>query len=818
MNALTKLTIPYKNLLGILLLSAIFIFSYSSENFINTSFYDFVLKQKASNKNHIVIIAIDDKSIQALGRWPWPREVHGRLLDVLPTTYSAIGFDILFVEPDLKNPQSDLNFSQAISHTHNVVLPLSPNFQHDTKRHEFHPLSIFQANTVTLGHNDFELDKDGVMRKIYLYAGWQQAKWPSFSLALAKIKQPDNFTPPTEFSIGNFWTRQTPINIAFNQEDTPIFSYVDILSGRVSPKKFHNKIILIGVTASGIGERFTVPTSISHQRFSGVEINAKIINSLLSNSTISTLSYAEQYFITAVIIILAVLCFYYFTTTRLLISLSALITITISIPVVSLLFYNIWIDPVLSISLLLFTLIYLFFVTVKHYKNELLEFNQKIYTDKATQLPNAEKINSIITELIFSAQVRKKPFPIIIINIGKFKDVNDLVGFKGGDNLLKLMTKRIKHFIDDKQVLARHTGTEFIVTGLSIYKEDEVKQMCSNIHLCLSKIFSIQNESFTLPISIGVSTYPYDGLSSDVLINCATSAMQRAKERFERGICFYHKNINQEILERHHFENDLAQALGNNEIEVHYQPQVNAQTGKIVGLEALARWLHPVKGYISPAEFIPIAESTGQIIEIGNWILKTACQQVKEWQTTYVIPLKLGVNVSAIQFSKETLVINFSNILKYTGFNAEYLELELTESCLIENVKDTQNKLYQLKKMNIKLSIDDFGTGYSSLSYLKKFPIDCIKIDRSFVKDINESIDANKIIQAIISMAHSLNMSIIAEGIELPHQQEFLQKNHCEILQGYLFSKPLPAKDFELLLKTYNKSDLSTSKIEVNKI
>ncbi len=809
MNMLTKLTMQYKNLLGMILLSVVFIFFYSSENFINTLFYDFVLKQKQANENHTVIIAIDDKSIQALGRWPWPREVHGRLLDTLPTTVSAIGFDILFIEPDRAHSQSDISFSQAISRTNHLVLPLSPNFQHNTNLHEFKPLKIFQAHTVTLGHNDFELDNDGVMRKVYLYAGWQQAKWPSFSLALAKIKQPTHFPPPTHFSTGNFWTRQAPTNIVFSTESVPTFSYVDVLNGKINSNKFKNKIILIGVTATGIGERFTIPTSVSHQRFSGVEINAQIIDSLLSNSTVSKLPYTDQYIIAVIIIILAILCSYLFTATGLLVSLSTLIIITITISIVSLLFYNVWVEPVFPISLLLITFVYLLFVKIKGYKSELQQLNQKIYTDKATQLPNAEKVNLIISELIVSAQLRKKPFPVIIINIGKFKDVNDLVGFKEGNNLLKLMTKRIKHFIDDKQVLARHTGTEFIVTGLSIYKEDEVKRMCSNIHMCLSKIFSIKGESFTLPISIGVSTYPYDGLSSEVLINCATSAMQRAKERFERGICFYHKHINQEALERHHFENDLSQALENNEIEVHYQPQVNATTGSIIGLEALARWLHPTKGYISPAEFIPIAESTGLIVEIGDWILKTACQQVKEWQTTYNIPIKLGVNISAVQFSKETLVTNIANILKDTGFNAEHLELELTESCLIENVKDTESTLSQLKEMKIKLSIDDFGTGYSSLSYLKKFPIDCIKIDRSFVKDINESKDANKIILAIISMAHSLNMSIIAEGIELTYQQEFLQKHQCGILQGYLFSKPLPAKDFDLFIKRQNKSSVA---------
>lgn len=277
--------------------------------------------------------------------------------------------------------------------------------------------------------------------------------------------------------------------------------------------------------------------------------------------------------------------------------------------------------------------------------------------------------------------------------------------------------------------------------------------------------------------------------------------MQRAKERSGRGVCFYHKHINQEVLERHHFENDLARALEKNEIEVYYQPQVNAQTSEIVGVEALARWLHPVKGYIPPTEFIPIAESTGLINEIGEWILRMACQQVKILQLTYGIPIKLGVNVSAIQFNDELLIKNIEKILNDTGFNAQYLELELTESCLIDNVGNTKNILSQLKKLNINLSIDDFGTGYSSLSYLKSFPIDRIKIDRSFIKDINDSDDANKIVLAIISMAQSLNMSTISEGIELIEQQKFLQNHHCDELQGFLFSKPLSYKDLESLLK-----------------
>lgn len=797
-----RLLFKDKNLMAMLLISFLFIFFYTPENVLNTLFYDVVLKQKEVKENHAVIIAIDDKSIQTIGRWPWPRKVHAQLVDKLASAKPvAIGFDILFVDPDLAEPTSDVTFAKAIANTANIVLPLSPNFEENASAHELLPSTIFLTNKVVLGHNDFELDTDGVMRKVYLYAGWQQAKWPSFALSLAQIMQPNKFIAPDKVSKGNFWTRQKPINIAFNSIDIPTLSYSDVLSGDVDNTIFNHKVILIGVTASGLGERFTTPTSMSHQRLSGVEINGHIVNALLSDATITLIPNLGQYAFAAIIVLLAILCLSLLNSAFVLISLAGLIIATFVIATGSLLVYNLWLDPLLPIGLLLLIILYLLFFKVKFYKNNLLQLNQKIYTDNATQLPNAEKVNLIINELILSAQLEKKPFPVIIINIGKFNAVNDLVGFSEGNNLLKLITKRIQYFIDEQQVIARHTGTEFIVTGLGRHKEDDIKLMCNNINVNLSKILSIKNESFTLPISIGVSTYPHDGLSAETLINCATSAMQRAKERSGRGVCFYHKHINQETLERHHFENDLAHALEKNEIEVYYQPQVNAQTSEIVGVEALARWLHPVKGYIPPTEFIPIAESTGLINEIGEWILRTACQQIKICQLTYGIPIKLGVNVSAIQFNEELLIKNIEKILNDTGFNAQYLELELTESCLIDNMGNTENILSQLKKLNINLSIDDFGTGYSSLSYLKSFPIDRIKIDRSFIKDINDSDDANKIVLAIISMAQSLNMSTIAEGIELIEQQKFLQKHHCDELQGYLFSKPLSYKDLESLLK-----------------
>lgn len=804
MNAILNFSAQYKNVFFMLLISAIFISFYPPENTLNTSLYDFLLKQKQnpSQENHAVIIAIDDKSVEALGRWPWPRKVHGQLLQNLTlATPAAIGFDILFVEPDREQPASDVAFAKAIIGTENVVLPVSPNFDSNSDSHEFSPLNLFLSDNVSLGHNDFEIDYDGVIRKVYLYAGWQQAKWPSFALSLAKIAQPEKFIPPAYMSKGEYWTRQAPINIAFEKDHIPTFSYSDVLNGAVDSSNFNNKVVLIGFTASGLGERFTTPVSIAHQRLSGVEVNAHITNSLLSDSNISPLSNVSQYLLALFLVSLAILFFYFFTSVNLFISLSSLVMLTILASVVSLVFYNTWLEPVFPISLLLLIILYLLFDKVLAYKTNLLQLNEKVYTDNATQLPNAEKVNLIIEELILAARLEKKSFPVIIINIGKFNAVNDLVGFNEGNKLLKLITKRIKYFIGDKLIVARHTGTEFIITGLGLHKEDDIKEMCNNINVSLSKILTIQNESFSLPISIGVSSYPYDGISAEILINCATSAMQRAKERDGRGICFYHKHISQEALERHHFEHDLANALENNEIEVYYQPQVDAQTGLIVGMEALARWLHPTKGYIPPTEFIPVAESTGLIHEIGEWILRTACLRVKEWQVTYGIPIKLGVNVSAIQFNEETLINNIKNILSDTGFSADSLELELTESCLIDNMGNTENVLSQLKKMNIKLSIDDFGTGYSSLSYLKNFPIDCIKIDRSFIKDINESDDANKIVLAILSMAQSLNMSTIAEGIELSSQQEFLQDNNCEVLQGYLFSKPLSTNEFELLLK-----------------
>jgi EAL domain-containing protein (putative c-di-GMP-specific phosphodiesterase class I) len=308
-----------------------------------------------------------------------------------------------------------------------------------------------------------------------------------------------------------------------------------------------------------------------------------------------------------------------------------------------------------------------------------------------------------------------------------------------------------------------------------------------------------EHELFT-SCSIGIAIFPNDGETSDILIKNADAAMHISKERGKDRFQLFSSSIANNSFERLVLENSLRRALERNEFQLYYQPQLDMRTGKMIGAEALLRWLHPDLGFIPPVEFIPIAEDTGLIHPIGEWVLKTACAQKKLWNQQGLQPFRISVNLSARQFHYANLVDMVGDTIRKSGIDARELDLELTESTIMDRLEETTQTLRRLKNMGTHISIDDFGTGYSSLMYLKTFPIDTIKIDKSFVDDVTTDSDDQAITQAIISMAHSLKMDVVAEGVETKAQLEILRAQGCDILQGYLFSKPVPASDISLLL------------------
>lgn len=389
---------------------------------------------------------------------------------------------------------------------------------------------------------------------------------------------------------------------------------------------------------------------------------------------------------------------------------------------------------------------------------------------------------------------------ILFIDLDRFKLINDSLGHLIGDQILQSVAKRLKRFADEQKMVARLGGDEFLLI-LSEVSIDKIKRKADAILQALSKPFFIEGHELYLTASIGISQSPNHGQNLSELIAKADIAMYQAKDKGKNRYQLFEEEMNTENLDRFKLEKDLHQALNNDEMLVYFQPRVHLTTKRIVGVEALVRWQHPTQGLIDPMKFIPIAEETGLIVSLGEKVLYAACRQNKEWQDAGFIPLRISVNISARQF-QPNLVAGVKNILKQTGLAPEWLELEITESMLMKNVEEAIQILHQLKKLGVHLSIDDFGTGYSSLSYLKRFPIDCLKIDQSFVHDV---VSDASITEAIIILGHNLNLELVAEGVEEQEQSVILQAQNCHYGQGYLFSRPVPRDEFEQLMKAYSQ-------------
>jgi diguanylate cyclase (GGDEF)-like protein/PAS domain S-box-containing protein len=420
--------------------------------------------------------------------------------------------------------------------------------------------------------------------------------------------------------------------------------------------------------------------------------------------------------------------------------------------------------------------------------------------DSLTSLPNRSLLEDRLQQAIAHAHRDKKMAAVLYIDLDRFKVVNDSVGHEAGDQLLRQMSQRLQEIFRAGDTVARRAGDEFVVVLERIAGEQEANYFAQRLMQALAAPFLVAEREFYVSCSIGIGLYPKDGTTASELLKNAEAAMYRAKELGRSNFQFYTPTMNERARERLEIEGALRHALEREEFLLHYQPQVDLGTGAVVGMEALIRWQHPTLGLLPPSRFIGLAEETGLIVPIGAWVLRTACAQAKTWQNAGFGDLRIAVNLSARQFAQQDLVHLISTTLEETGLAARFLDIELTESLVMTDVERAVCILNDLRALGVQLSIDDFGTGYSSLSYLKLFPIDVLKIDRSFVNEISTHANDAAISDAIISMAHSLGISVIAEGVETEAQCEFLSRNMCDEMQGLLFSGALPPKEIETLL------------------
>lgn len=421
--------------------------------------------------------------------------------------------------------------------------------------------------------------------------------------------------------------------------------------------------------------------------------------------------------------------------------------------------------------------------------------------DELTGLPNRSMFNQRLNHALAQAQRHDKPLAILFIDLDRFKNINDTLGHEAGDRVLKEVAERLRGCLRESDTVGRLGGDEFVVLVEELPHPVHIAAVAQKILAAVARPFILDAQEFHLTASIGISTYPADGADIHILLKNADISMYRAKEQGKNNYQFYSAQMNVHTIERLTLESNLRRALKHNEFLLHYQPKVDIRSGRITGMEALVRWQQPAKALILPAQFIPLAEETGLIVPIGEWVLKTACAHNKSWQEHGLPPLSVAVNLSARQFAHETLLQDVARALSETRLDPAALELEITESMVMHNPEHAVKLLTKLKAMGIHLSIDDFGTGYSSLNHLKRFPIDSVKIDHSFIQDLPGDGDSAAITWAIIAMAHCLGLKVTAEGVETEEQLRFLCAHECDEMQGYYFSRPLPEDEFFRLLQ-----------------
>jgi diguanylate cyclase (GGDEF)-like protein len=428
------------------------------------------------------------------------------------------------------------------------------------------------------------------------------------------------------------------------------------------------------------------------------------------------------------------------------------------------------------------------------------DLKHMVLHDGLTGLPNRLLLEDRIGQAVNARRRSGGHCAVLFVDLDRFKSVNDSLGHFVGDELLRSVAERLRGAVRADDTAARLGGDEFVILLRSVEQPGDAATVAAKVIETVSAPVMVQGHEFAITPSVGIAVFPEHGTSAQMLITNADAAMYHVKKSGRNAFQFFDPQMSTFFPDRLALENDLRKALERHELELFYQPKVDVRSGATTGMEALVRWRHPQRGLIGPTEFIPVAEENGMIIPLGNWVLHEACRQNRAWQQRGLRPLRMAINISGVQLRHEDFVDSVALALRETGLEPRWLEIEITESVVMQNAATAVMMLDRLSQMGIHLAVDDFGTGYSSLSYLKRFPLNTLKIDASFIRDVSSDKNDALIVQAIIALAHSLRLQVVAEGVEDAKQLDFLQSSGSDQYQGYLHSRPVPAAEFELLL------------------
>jgi diguanylate cyclase (GGDEF)-like protein len=421
--------------------------------------------------------------------------------------------------------------------------------------------------------------------------------------------------------------------------------------------------------------------------------------------------------------------------------------------------------------------------------------------DYLTDLPNRSLLSDRLTQALAAVHRHHTSLAILYLDVDRFKHINDSLGHAIGDRLLQSIASRLTACVRTSDTVSRQGGDEFVIVLIDITGPRDAAICAEKVLDSLRVPHVLDTHEVHVSASIGIAVCPQDGTEAEALLGNADSAMYEAKERGRNNYQFYRRDLNESAVARQTLEGGLRNAVARQQLELHYQPIMDIRSGTVAGVETLLRWHHPTRGLLMPADFMAIAEESGLIVPIGQWVLRTTCLQAREWQMAGMTALRYAVNVSAAELRSRDFVAGVATIINETSIEPSILELELTETFLMQDSKSTALVLKSLKDLGVNLALDDFGTGYSSLSYMRRFPIDTLKIDRSFLKDLVTDADDASVVSAVINMGKSLHKLVVAEGVETREQLSFLEAQHCQQAQGYLFSPPVPAETFAPMVR-----------------
>ncbi|MDX1735929.1 MAG: EAL domain-containing protein [Halioglobus sp.] len=807
---------PRKALVGLSLVLTVWLGSGNgSLQRLDNLFYDALVRvHERDPGDRFLVVAIDDRSLREIGRWPWPRRVHAELIDKLTAAgAAAVGMDILFAGADSTDPDGDAQLARAIADSGRVVLALAPEAGTQGIT-EVAPEAPFAQGAAAIGHVDLELDRDGLVRRVFLKAGLNQPRWSAFGLALlqvagdipvaqtAELELPSGRKPPV-------WSRDNPTLIAYTGAPGNFdrVSYADVLHGAVDPALLRGRIVLVGADAAGMGDYLSTPQSSGHSLMSGVEVNANVAATLLDGRALQEAQPLQRALFTA--LLLLPLALWLWIRPRLALPGFILTAFgAVSASLASLYFLQLWLGP--SMALALASVLYVSWSWLD--LGRVWQLSQRLgrqlqrarLFDDVTGLPNRPGFERKLHELLEGPVDEPAEFGILVISMGRHRSVIDLAGIRGNDDLHRQIADRLAGILPGSQQRYRLDGAEFAVVVEQRPVLQNMERIAARAVQSLLRSFTIDGHLVDIVPNIGGSHYPGSGDSVQALIDNAYTAMHWARKDDR---CSYHafsSELREDVSKRSTIIQALRSSTWKEQLNCVYQPQICLHSRRIVGVETLVRWPHASLGNISPAEFIPLAESEGLIVPISNWILQQACVTAQGWRTRHGLDLRVAVNISALQLNTPDLPAVVRGALSQSGLPAASLELELTETALLSDHNHALEILHTLKSIGVEIAIDDFGTGYSSLTYLKDFPVDRVKIDQSFISDIHECRESAEIASSIIAMSHRMGLEVIAEGVERTEHLAFLLQHGCEEAQGFFVARPMPAPEFERFITTDN--------------